>query len=61
MVLLWNCAKTIKSNISGVVKTTYLTDAECGQKKYAADTIVRYTGDCPLVDPLIIDETIQLY
>ena len=30
-------------------------------KKYAADTIVRYTGDCPLVDPLIIDETSQLY
>jgi len=30
-------------------------------KKYAADTIVRYTSDCPLVDPLIIDETSQLH
>lgn len=28
-------------------------------KKFAADRIVRITGDCPLIDPRIIDQVIQ--
>jgi len=30
-------------------------------KKYHADIIVRITGDCPLIDPVIIDKVIQCY
>jgi len=29
--------------------------------KYNADIIVRLTADCPLVDPLVIDRTIELF
>lgn len=30
-------------------------------KKYGADTILRVTGDCPLVDPKLIDKTIDFF
>src|SRR5699024_6531885 len=30
-------------------------------QEYGADIIVRLTSDCPVIDPLIIDKTIQLY
>jgi len=30
-------------------------------KRHEADTIVRVTGDCPLVDPVLVDEIIQVF
>ncbi len=30
-------------------------------KKYGANTVVRITGDCPLLDPRLIDQVIQRY
>ncbi len=30
-------------------------------KRHRADVIVRITGDCPLIDPVVVDETIQYY
>ena len=39
------------------VLSRYLEAAE----KYKVDIIVRITGDCPLVDPFIVDELIRNY
>jgi len=33
---------------------------ECANK-YNANTIVRLTGDCPLIDPIVIDKVIHFY
>jgi len=33
----------------------------CCAKKFNAKNIVRITGDCPLIDPMIIDEVIALF
>lgn len=30
-------------------------------RKFKADTIVRLTGDCPLIDPIMIDELVSVY
>ena len=30
-------------------------------KKYKPDTIVRITGDCPIIDPILVDSVISLY
>ena len=30
-------------------------------KKYQADIIIRITGDCPLVDPALVDECVQQF
>jgi glutamate-1-semialdehyde 2,1-aminomutase len=30
-------------------------------KKYKADTIVRITGDCPLIDPVLVDQVIDKF
>ena len=30
-------------------------------KKYATDVVVEVTGDCPLLDPVLIDECIELF
>jgi len=30
-------------------------------RKYQAETIVRITGDCPLIDPVFVDEIIKTY
>lgn len=30
-------------------------------EKFSVDTIVRITGDCPLIDPYLIDEMIEFY
>tara|TARA_B100000768_G_scaffold180956_1_gene202325 strand:- start:899 stop:2926 length:2028 start_codon:yes stop_codon:yes gene_type:complete len=34
--------------------------AEVSQK-YQAETVVRITGDCPIIDPVLVDQLIELY
>lgn len=33
----------------------------CAAKEVNADIVVRVTGDCPLVDPLLIDEALRIF
>src|SRR6266550_7423376 len=41
-------------------ETDVLTRCHGAAQQYDADIIVRLTGDCPLLDPRVIDEVIQL-
>lgn len=45
-----------RGDLQNVLKRFY----DCAST-YQADTIVRLTGDCPLIDPVIIDDVITLF
>jgi len=45
-----------RGNSNNVLKRYY----HCA-KKFDADPIIRITGDCPLLDPLLIDQMIEFY
>ena len=38
-----------------------LKDSMSVQKKYSADIIVRITSDCPLIDPVVVENVIKLF
>lgn len=53
---LQNNIFTFRGDSNNVLKRYY----QCA-KKFDADPIIRITGDCPLTDPLLIDEMIEFY
>ena len=44
-----------------VVKMMFLIGMQKAAKIFCADVILRITGDCPLIDPYMIDETIEIF
>jgi len=53
---LRNGIDVFRGSLDNVLERYY----ECA-KKYNLDVIVRITSDCPLIDPFIIDQTIDLF
>ena len=51
-----NNFNVFRGSIDDVLDRYYQT-----AKKYKADVIVRITGDCPLIDPFVVDEVIQFF
>ena len=57
---MWS--EAIKSALQTNVKNKYLKiNAYKTAKKYNASVIVRITGDCPLIDPNIVDEMVSIF
>ncbi len=54
------CVKNGFEVFRGSLENVLLRYYECAEK-FNFDVVVRVTGDCPLIDPSIIDETIGLF